>query len=349
MNVLLVSVRSKESKGGIAVWTEPYITACESHGIHCDIVNTAKSGRRTLFNELARARRIYRQLVSRLTSGTYDVVHFNTNIGYLGVIRDYGLAKRIHKQGIPIVLHFHCDIPYWVTNRLIHHYLKKILALSDLNFVLCEESHRYLQETFGVDSVKVANFVDESLVVAHKPIQDVLRTICFVGRISRAKGAAELYEVARRFPAITFRLVGRMQPDMADAPIPPNVVLVGTLSHDEVIVELDAADAFLFPTHTEGFSLALAEAMARGLPCIATDVGANADMLEDKGGIVVRKQDTAAMQTAIERLADPAVRRQMSEWNRRKVREQYTSSAILQVFNEQYQAIRKQVNAHDNL
>ena len=51
---------------------------------------------------------------------------------------------------------------------------------------------------------------------------------------------------------------------------------------------LDKADVFLFPSYTEGFSISLTEAMASGLPCIASDVGANQDMLENHGGILIK-------------------------------------------------------------
>lgn len=347
MNVLLLSVQSAVSKGGIAIWTERYLHACDQAGISCDLVNTAAIGRiaaratskRNMFDEFRRTAGMHRELTRKLKAGTYDVAHLNTSIGLFGIIRDYGLAKRIHKRGIPIVLHFHCDIPFWVRRSIIKKYLGKILKLSSANFVLCDNSARYLQEHYGVDSVKVPNFVDDTLVIEKKTIRETLESVCFVGRISRAKGARELYEVARRHPDVRFDLVGELSGQMADVTPPDNLRFLGLLPHEEVMAVLDAADAFVFPTYSEGFSLALAEAMARGLPCIVTDVGANADMIENNGGIVVPARDAEAFLSAIATIKDKNVRRQMSEWNIQKVTEQYLTATLMQRFADEYRKL----------
>lgn len=347
MKILLLSVQSAVSKGGIAMWTERYLNACDQADISCDLVNTAAvgkiavqtTGKRNLFDELRRTLRMHRDLSRALNAEPYDVAHLNTSIGLFGIIRDYGLAKRIHKRGIPIVLHFHCDIPFWTRKTIIQRYLGKILKLTAVNFVLCDNSARYLQERYGVESIKVPNFVDDALVADGKEIRDDLKTVCFVGRITDDKGAAELYEAARRHPDVRFDLVGELSAQMAKAPSPDNVRFLGLLPHNEVTTVLDAADAFVFPTHSEGFSLALAEAMARGLPCIVTDVGANADMVEDKGGVVVPARDAEAISAALAAIKDPRVRRQMSEWNIQKVNEQYLTATLMQRFAEEYRRL----------
>lgn len=345
MNVLLLSVSSSVSKGGIATWTAHYLEKCEKMGIHCDLVNTAaignvaihSTGKRNVFDELRRTIGIHRQLTKRLRHGTYDVAHFNTNIGMFGIIRDYGLAKRIVKRGIPLVLHFRCDIPFWTRRPIVRRYLGKILKLSAVNLVLCDNSARYLQKKFGVSSIKVPNYVDDSLLLEEKNIHEELRSFCFVGRVSFAKGSRELYEVARAFPQIEFNLVGELSAEMADIVPPENVHFLGMLSHDEVIAALDAADAFFFPTYSEGFSLALAEAMARGLPCVATNAGANLDMLEDGGGIVVRPGDAESLKAGVEAIVDVNVRRNMSEWNIKKARERYTLEKVMGLLLDLYQ------------
>lgn len=336
MKVLLVSVKSADAKGGIAVWTEHYLRGCKNIGIECDLVNTAVLGKnvkqttlkRNFLEELNRTRGIMKQLNHCLSNNDYKLAHLNTCIGLFGIIRDYYIAKKISRNGIPIVLHFHCDIPNWVNSFLVRVYLKKILRISSVNLVLCDSSYEFLKAR-RISSVKIANFVEENLIISHKEIRAELSKVCYVGRISAQKGANEIFEVAKQKPNITFNLIGDISDEIKGKIIPSNVNCCGAMSHEEVIAMLDDADVFLFPSHSEGFSLALAEAMSRGLPCIATDVGANRDMLEDKGGYIVSVGDINAIVDALAQMANLDVRKNMSAWNIKKVKECYTSGTVM--------------------
>lgn len=337
MKVLLISVKSEKMKGGIATWTNQYLSGCGDANIQCNIVNTEvfresavqATCKRNLKDEFIRTRRINRELHIYLKQSHYDIAHLNTSIGFFGVIRDYYLAKNIVRHGIPLVVHFHCDIPYWVRNPLIKCYLKKLLQLSKINFVLCKNSHQYLWHEFNKDSVFVPNFINEKLIIKRKVINTEIKKICFVGRVSEAKGAQEIFNVAIKFPNIQFKLAGEVSAEIESCSIPSNVELLGTLSHDKIINLLDESDLFLFPSHTEGFSMALAESMARGVPAIATDVGANANMLETNGGITVRVGDTEAMTDAVKKMQNSALRQEMSNWCIDKVKTYYTVGKVM--------------------
>lgn len=345
MDVLLISVQTTDAKGGIAVWTEHYLNSAAAHDIRCDLVNTATVGKRahnltakrSIKDEWIRTRRIMKYLTQVLKSKSYDVAHLNSSIGVFGIIRDYFIAKKIAKKKIPLCVHFHCDVPFWVTNGVVKWYLKRLLKLSEHVFVLCENSRKYLQDTFDVNARKVPNFTDEDLVVAQKTISDRIQRVFFVGRVSCLKGAKEIYELSKRFPNIDFCLAGEVAEDVAIWEREENLHLLGALPHEEVLAQLDQADVFLFPSYTEGFSIALAESMARGVPSIATDVGANADMLEKFGGVIVPVGDVDAMQRAFEELAAADIREQMSNWCLEKVRTQYVTSKVMELFCEEYE------------
>lgn len=344
MRVLLISAKSKVSKGGIVVWTEHYAAGCEQADIQCDIVNSAMIGERALHgtakrnlkDEIIRMRNMFSQLKMFLHSNSYDIAHLNTNIGMFGIIRDYYLAKKIVKGNIPLVVHFHCDVPYWVTNRVTRYYIKKLLAISNANFVLCENSSRFLKESFGADSIKIANFVEEAMLAQSKSCHSEIKQAVFVGRVSKAKGAKEIFELAGSFPQIQFLLIGEVSTEIAELKMPDNLNLLGMLPHAEVLDYMDHSDIFLFPSHTEGFSLALAEAMARGLPVIATDVGANRDMIENKGGIIIPVGDVSAMRTALLGIEDAKVRHEMSKWNIEKVQNEYVTPMVIDCMKRHY-------------
>ncbi len=340
MNVLLISAKPSAVVGGIAVWTEHYLSKCQQHAINCTLVNTEKETEKTFagWSEVGRTQRIKADLRKTLTTQSFDVAHLNTSCGPFGLFRDYLIALKIHKKGIPIATHYHCDIPQWIHNPLSRYVLKKLGKLSSQNFVLCENSRAYLEQ-FHIDSVKVPNFIEEQ-VITDKPkeIRDVCTRIFFVGRVSALKGAEEIYELARRFPDKLFALAGGVVPPVDSWDKPDNIQLMGRLTSDNIIRLLDQADLFLFPSHSEGFSLALMEAMARGVPCLAfNSVGANADMLSDNCGVTVPFKDVDAMEQAIRALEDPGVRKEISANAIDKVRNHYTTDAVLSLFKTLYE------------
>lgn len=345
MKLLLISVRSEVSHGGIATWTERFLERCNAHEIDCTIVNTEAVGKRAmqgnakrnLWDEVIRTRRIFRNLNKSLSTMTYDVVHLNTSCGNFGLFRDCMMAQLIKKKGLRLVTHFHCDIPYWIHNSVSRKCLGELSMLSDERLVLCENSRLYLKRHFGIDSKKVPNFLNEELIRQEdKAVSPVLSSAIFVGRVSEAKGAREIWELASRMPQIEFRLVGEISDIVAKWNKPNNIKLLGRMAHHNVIASMDDADIFLFPSYSEGFSLALTEAMARGLPSVATDVGANADMLTDGCGIITNVGDVDAMQSALEQLNDARVRMLMSRNAVNKVRSQYTTDVIIEQFRKYY-------------
>lgn len=346
MKLLLISVKSEQVRGGIATWTSHFLSHCAKEGICCDLVNTDLIGkraqqeisRRSIRDEYKRTARIFRDLKNCLKHNLYDAVHLNTSCGTFGLFRDYILARRIKRSGIRLVTHFHCDIPYWIHNSIRRRFLGKLLALSDERLVLCESSRRYLVDTFGADAKKTPNFLDDELILkGERPIADTLSTLLFVGRVSEEKGARELYALAKCFPRLSFRAVGAVNEMVATWPKPENLIFTGTLSLPEVFAEMDNADLFLLPSHSEGFSLALTEAMARGLPSVVTDAGAAMDMLADGCGLVVPVGDVDALVRAIETLADPKLRKEMSRLAIECVQRKYTTSTILKTLKSYYQ------------
>ena len=142
--------------------------------------------------------------------------------------------------------------------------------------------------------------------------------------------------MAKKFPDIQFRLVGEVSAEVQSWAQPSNVELLGILSRDNAMKVLGESDLFLFPSHTEGFTLALAESMARGVPAIATDVGANFNMIETHGGIIVSVGDTKAMIDAVTKMQNPILRQEMSNWCINKVGKSYTVNQVMSTIMQLY-------------
>ena len=346
MKLLLVSPKVKEANGGIAVWTNMFLNATENTDIEASVLDISMIGRRlkngsakrSIFDEIKRTRRIFRDLRRMLKTEKYDVAHINTSLGKFGIARDYIIAKKIKKKSpyTKIVVHYHCDIGYQIKSKRSKKYLMRLARLADENIVLCKSSEKYLSD-LGVSSRVLPNFISDDLIKeTRKVVSEKIERAFFVGRVQRAKGVMEIISLAKDFQDIEFRLAGAISKEVLELELPKNISLLGPMAHDDVICEMDDADIFIFPSHTEGFSVALLESMARGLPAIATDVGANADMLSDGCGEIVSARDIEGMRAAILRIMDKDIRGSVSRRLAQKVRDEYSISRVIERLREIY-------------
>ena len=104
---------------------------------------------------------------------------------------------------------------------------------------------------------------------------------------------------------------------------------------------LSASDIFVLPSHQEGFSNALLEAMAARLPAVATAVGGNIDAVADnETGLLVPVRDPRALAAAILRLAQNAdLRRSFGDAARRRVEERFSLQACVDRYEILYRAL----------
>jgi glycosyltransferase involved in cell wall biosynthesis len=107
----------------------------------------------------------------------------------------------------------------------------------------------------------------------------------------------------------------------------PDVVWWGYESRRAVRVALlQVAEVFLLPSLVEGLSLALLEAMACGTACVATDAGADGEVLAGGAGIVISTQGvTTQLRTLLPVLRDqPVLTAELGRRARERVMERYT-------------------------
>lgn len=101
---------------------------------------------------------------------------------------------------------------------------------------------------------------------------------------------------------------------------------------------LASFDLFALSSDTEQFPISLAEAMAAGLPIVATDVGDSKEMVcAANQPYVVPARDDAALAAAIRRLmVDPTLRLKIGEANKIKAQVEFNESSMIQAFSDLY-------------
>jgi glycosyltransferase involved in cell wall biosynthesis len=93
----------------------------------------------------------------------------------------------------------------------------------------------------------------------------------------------------------------------------------------EKLNKFKQADIFVLPSYSEGFSMSILEAMAAGLPIIATKVGAAPEIIENGiNGYIINPGDILALQNSLEQLImDATKRKNMGQLNREKCKSQF--------------------------
>ena len=164
---------------------------------------------------------------------------------------------------------------------------------------------------------------------------DAVLVGCF-GRVRAQKGVDLLVEAAirvfPRHPRAALVFTGRITPDnraFADdlmarataAGIGDRVRFLGEIPWDEVVRHYQALDLFAAPARWEGFGLTPLEAMACGVPVIASRAGAYETLIRDgETGTLVPRDDAHALEAALDRwLSDDAGRARAGEAARRHV------------------------------
>jgi sugar transferase (PEP-CTERM/EpsH1 system associated) len=97
-------------------------------------------------------------------------------------------------------------------------------------------------------------------------------------------------------------------------------------------------DCFVLPSLAEGISNTILEAMATGLPVVATDVGGNAELVaHERTGLVVPSDDVDALAQAIARLAqNPAQARLFGDAGRVEVEQRFSLDAMVSAYQALY-------------
>jgi glycosyltransferase involved in cell wall biosynthesis len=181
---------------------------------------------------------------------------------------------------------------------------------ADLVIVDNEHNKKIVMDRYRVDERKIRPMVMEGVDLnLYQPSSCEGNVILFVGRLHERKGLDLLLPIFKKVldkEEAHLKIVGsgemekslRSQVDKLG--IQKNVEFMGYLSDSDMQNEYSKASFFISPSRYEGFGIVLLEALASGLPLVATNTGISSKVIEEnKNGFLVNYEN---MEEAILRL-----------------------------------------------
>ncbi len=293
------------------------------------------------------AQRELRESLERLKP---DLVHASLTLSPL----DFRLPELCQQIGVPLVATFHPPFDAGIrnltagTHQLTYQLYAPALARFDRVIVFSELQAEVLAR-LGVREHRLAvipNGVDPELWTPAGPqrtspmrreVREKLgseRIFLYMGRIATEKNVEALLRAWRLIDPKGCKLVV-----VGDGPLRTalqntssifdanNVVWWGYEADlNTKVALLQCAEVFILPSLVEGLSLALLEAMSTGSACIATDAGADGEVLDKGAGIVLSTQGvTTQLRTLLPLLRDqPVLTAELGRRARARVLERYT-------------------------
>ncbi len=325
MASVLVVGKGNPERGGIPTYLHQLVDA-EWPEHEVSLLNLTHDGERqggqvtggNIKRTLADARRL------RRVEGV-DIVHLHTALAPLStLIRASILCLAGRRRGRKILLHAHGGrLVDWSNNARRRRFLALAVRPAHQIAVVSEGLVKTMKDASVRPPVQlVSNGVDIS---AFQPSSesntdpDSIPTILFVGHLSRRKGVLDLLEASQRLEAAGVAhhlLLAGGIPDEGDADrdainqaVTASTELLGPVDPSDMPGMYRTADVFCLPSWWEATPLSVLEAMASGLPIVATSVGDIESMVGDAGWLVSPQQPEALTHALRSALSDVSERR----------------------------------------
>ncbi len=328
-------------------WTVDYLSSNEEEVLDADNVFEVKITRSPV--SLANIKAIFKTR-KILKANHYDLVHCHTPMG--GVVARLAAAG-LRKKGLKVVytahgFHFFRGAPK--INWLVYYSIEKIMAFfSDAVITMNGEdfktaSDKFHTKVYKIDGVGVdtSRFEPPSKSLKSKlrksnGYKDSDEILINVGELNRNKNQTFIIEsLADRFKAdSSLKLlicgVGDTKADLeeliAKYELESQIKLAGYVNNVDEMYQL--ADVLLSVSYREGLPVNLIEAMAVGLPIIATDVRGCRDVVENgRNGFLIDVDDQEGLVEALDNLSDTGRYKKIAKNNLSDVKRYQVETAV---------------------
>ena len=271
-----------------------------------------------------------------------DLVHASLTLSTL----DFKLPEICQQLNVPLVATFHPAFDrHWrnlqsSTQYLTYQFYAPFLARYD-QIIVFSESQRDLLVKLGVCAQKLAIIPNGVDIQKYTPGNSYFKhqfpehqLFIYQGRVASEKNVESLLKAWKQVEMgrnAKLLIVGDGHLTSSLKPIynqDDGIIWLGAITDEEKRIDiLRGADVFVLPSLVEGLSLSLLEAMACGLACIATDAGADGEVLAPAGVILNTQDVTTQLKTMLPLFQyHPEMKNLLGVKARQRVQAKYTLS-----------------------
>ncbi len=284
-----------------------------------------------------------------------DIVHIHSALAPgVTVVRAGLLAFAARLRGCAVIVHAHGgNIETWLNSRRRRTLMRLAMVPAHRVVAVWTAGRVALAAALGEQRVSlIDNGVDAGRFTEPEPAHHPPR-ILYVGLLTPRKGVLDLLGASQilrdRGVEHELLLLGGTPDEGPAAAVPihtaaaGSATLLGTRAPEEMPRAYATADVFCLPSWWEAMPLSVLEAMAAGLPVVATDVGDVSRALGDgAAGSVVPLHAPDQLAKALEPLlCDPDLRRRMGTAARLRVEEHFSSTVTARAVSDLYADVER--------
>lgn len=283
---------------------------------------------------------LYEKVVK--TEGTPDIIYAHYQNSSLAAL----LLKK--KYNVPVI-----GIEHWsalgIANppRIAIEHGKYTYPSLDKVLVVSNALKENIKKLFNVDSEVVNNIIGKEFCYSEYSNTDGIVHFVLIGNLKPVKcidlAITAFAKVAQVKDNVRFTIVGdgtekeKLYKIIKEYGLTDKVQLVGRKDRDYIVNLLQTSDIYVLSSSSETFGVAAGEALACGVPVIATDCGGPRDFMNDFNGLLIPVNDVDALTEAMGYMVD-----HYKEFDRKRIaqdcHERFSSEAIAKqlttIFNE---------------
>jgi N-acetyl-alpha-D-glucosaminyl L-malate synthase BshA len=271
-----------------------------------------------------------------------DIIHAQTiGMGIVGF-----LAKKFFK--IPYIVYGRGSEVYlsWPLKNQVS---KLVFRHADAVIALTEDMKKLLQrfcnrEVYvipnGIELDRFSNLPKKEEVLSKIGIDKQENVIIFVGRLCYVKGVKYLIQamniITKENRKVKLLIIGdgeerqNLENFVKELNLENNVIFLGNFHNEKIPEYMSASDIFVLPSLSEGFPVVILEAMACGLPIVATNVGGIPYIIKERenGFLVMPKNAEQIAEKVLYLIENKNILKEISENNKERVKDYNLNNVV---------------------